>query len=392
MRLVILSSGLLCASLASGVALCDSEHFAFAKLENETHVGFALLRTGAAKSTSSIGEVALPRSNSVSRVLIDEEGLTYFGYRLEIEPEDRAKFKVSVKPLASGLAKELRQMTPCEGCPLPRLLAPLRRYPAPRVISDGDVFTLDLLVNPTTREKIIDVVKVSRSPINVTTMAASSAKVTEALRSVRLAEIHMLSGRYSDAVKEFKKALEIHPNDAVIYNKLGICYQRSQRIDDAERAFEAAVKINPNYAEVWNNLGAIEHGRGKYKQAIKAYEKAASLKPAFATAYRNMGTAYFALGRFEEGYEAYQTAYRFDPTILEGSTTMPVHGTRQSVAIECFYIAKICAANGQVDTALIFLKKAVEVGFKDFKRVKNDPDFKAVLADPRYKQLVEESK
>jgi tetratricopeptide (TPR) repeat protein len=392
MRLSLVRSVLLGSILAPGAALCSGEHFAFATLEDDTYVGFALIRTGTEKPTGSIGEVAFPRTNSVSRVLVDEDGNTYFGYRLEVKSAKSSKFEVGVKPLTADLKKELRRLIPCPDCPLPRLLAPLPRYPAPRVISDGDVFTLDLLVNPDTNERIIDVVKISKSPIDVATMKTASSKVTRALKAVRIAETHMLGGRYSLAVKEFKKALAIHPNNAVIHNKLGICYQRSQDINNAEREFKEALRINPSYAAVWNNLGALEHGRGRYKQAIKHYQKAISLKHDFATVHKNMGTAYFALQRFEEGYEAYQTAYRFDPTILEASATMPVDGTRESVSMECFFIAKICAANGQVEAALIFLRKAMDAGFKDFKRIKRDADFKAVVADPRYKKLVEEFK
>ncbi|MBN2370499.1 MAG: tetratricopeptide repeat protein [Vicinamibacteria bacterium] len=392
MNRALLFSGFLGASLAQGAAFCASGHYAFATLENGAHVGFALLRTGTASSTTMMGEVSLPRSNGVSRVLVDEKSRTYFGYRLEVELKNRSVFKVSVQPLASDLAKDLRRMFPCENCPLPSLLAPIPRIPAPRVVSDGDVFTLDLLVNPKTQEKIIDIVKISKSPINVETMKVSSSKISESLRAVKDAEIHMLAGRYTNAVKEFKKALDIYSEDAIVHNKLGICHQRSQRINDAERAFKEALKINPDYAEAWNNLGALDHGRGDYKQAIKHYKKALAVKADFATAYRNMGTAYFALQRFEEGYEAYQTAYRVDPTILDATATMPVDGSRESIAMQCFYVAKIAAANGQTKTALFFLHKAVEVGFKDFKRLKRDPDFKSVVADPRFKQLVEESK
>ena len=393
-----------------GVALCWSapasaggesppgESFAFATLENGTFVGFALLRPGANPPGESIGEVAFPRSNGVSRVLVDEGKVMYFGYRLEVEPAGKGQFKVTVRPLGSDIEKELRRKIPCSDCPPPRLLAPLLRYPAPRVVADGDVFTLDLLQNPTTQERIIDLVKVSQSAISAATMRASAARIGEAILAVKRAEIHMSSGRYEAAVAEFGKALAIHPNDATIHNKLGTCYLRSQRMGDAEKEYQEALRINPSYAEVWNNLGALEHGRGRYKQAIKNYQqainyyqKAQSPRPGLATAYKNMGSAYFAIQRFDAGYEAYQAAYRLDPTSLEAPATMVVGLPGESVAMEVFYIAKICAANGQIEAALTFLRRASDAGL-DFDRVARDPDFKEVVADPRYQQLLKDAR
>jgi Tfp pilus assembly protein PilF len=402
MRRVLCVAGLLSlglgAPLHAGVEPARGEHFAFATLENGIYVGFALLRTGSSQPGGSIDEVALPRSNGVSRVLVDEGGTIYFGYRLEVEPSGRGQFKVTVQPLASGLDKELRRKMPCANCPLPQLLA-LPRYPAPRVIADGDIFTLDLLFNPTTQEKIIDVVKVSRSAITATTMRSAVTKITEALSHLRLAEIHMAARRYEAAVAEFAQALDIHPNDATIHNKLGICHQRSQHFGEAEKEYQEALRINPSYADVWNNLGTLQYGRHNYKQAIKNYQQAINIykkgesaKPGLATAYKNLGSAYFASNRFDDGYEAFQNAYRLDPTILEAPATFAVDLPGESVARQAFYFAKIYAANGLIEQALVFLRRAFEQGFSDIDRIVNDPDFKAVVADPGYQQLFKEFK
>jgi tetratricopeptide (TPR) repeat protein len=372
----------------AGAEPACGEHFAFATLEDGTHVAFALLRKGAARCDASIGDVVFSRSNEVSRVLVDEGGVTYFGYRLEVERSEKASFKVSVIPLGSGIAKELRRSIPCPGCPAPRLLAPLLRYPAPRVVRDGDAFTLDLLVNPATQEKLIDLVKVSQAPIPAAMMRASATRVAEALEAVREAEAHMVSGRYPEAIQEFRKALAIHPNDATIYNELGICYQRSYRMDQAEEQYQQALRVNPAYAEAWNNLGTLDYGRRRYKEALKSYQKARSLNPKLSSIYKNMGAAYFALRRFDDGYEAYQTAYRLNPAILETPATLVVGAVAPGVvAMENYYFAKICAANGQLDSALVFLRRAIDAGFSDFDRLERDPDFVAVVKDQRYGEL-----
>jgi tetratricopeptide (TPR) repeat protein len=367
---------------AAGVAAAEApraERFAFATLDNGASLGFVLLRSGGSLASTMIDEVALPRSNSVSRVLVDRDSGTYFGYRLEVDRISGGKeFRVTVKPLAASIEQELRRTTGCAKCPPLRPLESLARYPAPRTLGDGDLITLDLLVNAATNEKIADAVKVSSRTIAADAMASVAERLTEALEAVQRGDTFVL--RRNDQAA------------AVEYNKLGMCLQRAKRSSQAEKQYEEALRINPNYAEAWNNLGTVQHGRGKYKQAIKSYRKAVSLRPNLAQAHKNMGSAYFALGRYDAGFEAFQSAYSLDPTVLESSTGIVVGTAGLSVATQSFYFAKLCAAAGQVDQALEFLRKAVAAGFRDFSKVENDPDLKILVQDPRYKQLKREQR
>ena len=81
-RVAACLAGALLAAAAAGA----DERYAFATLENGTSLGFALVRTGTAGAAETMGEAALPRSNTVSRVLWDRETGAYFGYRVEVEP------------------------------------------------------------------------------------------------------------------------------------------------------------------------------------------------------------------------------------------------------------------------------------------------------------------
>lgn len=369
-------------------AAAPAERAALATLGNGVNVAFALLRTGTPQGASEIGEAVYPRSNRVSRVLADEAGATYFGYRLEIEPAGRGHFHVSVLPLDETIEAELRAARPCPGCPPPQLLAPLLRYPPPRIVADGDVFVLELLFNPTTREKIVDLVKVAEAAIAADALADAAALYAEALDAVRAAEDHLRGGRHADALAALQRAARIYPNDAVILNKLGNCYQTVRRPGDAERAYEEALRLNPAYAEAWNNLGTVQHARGNYRLAVKSYQKAQALKPDLASAYSNMGAAYVALGAYDPGFRAFQNAYRLDPGSLRAPAAVPVSTSSEGAAMQAFYFAKIYAAAGRLDAALEQLEKAVAAGFHDFAAVTSDPVFDALGTDPRYRTLV----
>jgi hypothetical protein len=364
------------------------ERFAFATLENGASMGFALVRTGGAGSSEPMGEAALPRSNSVSRVLWDRESGAYFGYRVEVERKAGPRpFRVSFRALdRSAVERELKQRGDCPGCPPPAPLGAALRFPAPQLLAEGEALTLELLTNPSTGERILDVVRVSAQPVTPDSMRTGVARTLEGQQSLQRAAVHVARGRYAAAAEEYRKALAVQPNDATVHNRLGICYQQLRDDAAARQEYDRALALDPGYGEVWNNIGTLEQGRKRFKLAVRAYKKAIETKPGLANSWKNLGSAYLALGRVQEAFEAYQEAFRIDPTVLESQGPgIPAAGI--DLATQGYYLAKILAANGQADSALEFLRRAREAGFRDCDRVRSDPDFQVVVADPRFQEL-----
>jgi tetratricopeptide (TPR) repeat protein len=381
--------------LALLVALAAAAHpvraaagFSSATLDNGASVGFALLRSGPADPSGAIGDAALARSNGVSRVLWDRETGAYFGYRLEIKRQRSARpFRVTVKPLDPEAEGPLRQRVACASCPPPTpLAAPPLRYPAPQQLAEGDSLTLELLANPTTGEKILDVVKVSATPVSAATMKTAALRALESWEAVQRANGHMAQGGYRSALGEYLHALPAQRNDPVIHNKLGICYQNLKDAAGARAAYLRALELDPRYAEAWNNLATLEQSARRFPQAVEAYKKAISVKPGVANFWKNLASAHLSMGREAAAYQAYREAYRLDPTILERQPRA-VDAAGVDAAAQAYYLAKILAADGQTDAALAHLRRARDAGFRDFARVEADPDFRAVVADPRFDSL-----
>jgi Tfp pilus assembly protein PilF len=363
---------------------------AVAELKNGVNVGFALVRSRSSKSGVTIGEAVFPRSSGVTRVLYDRKGGSYFGYRLDVDAVRNRQYRFEFKSLPGNIDEELVRHMKCPECPHPTPLeGSLIRFPGPLTLSEGAICTIDLLINPQTGEKIVDVIMASPKSISQQTMQAAAHTMREAIALVERGDAQVARGNNRNAIDEYKKALAINPNDSSLWNKLGIVYQRTSQVDLAQSQFERAIKLNSKFAEAWNNLGSCYHMKGKYKQAIRYYQEAIGAKPSFAAAYKNMGSAYFAMKRFEDGFQAFQAAFRLDPAILETSTSAGVKVSNANAGELFFYLAKLSAASKQNDAALDFLAKAFEGGFKDCSRIARDSDLRPLANVPRFQQIVQ---
>jgi len=374
--------------LLAGPALGQGEErFAAATLENGASIAFGLLRTGQAPTTATLGEAALPRSNAVTRVLWDRDSGAYFGYRVEVT-RDGEGFRVAFSALDDSRVPDgLRAHTGCPGCPPPvPLQAPAPRFPPPQRLAEGEALNLELLANPTTGERIFDILKVSARPISDSDLQMAIRRARRAQDALGRAAIHVARGRYLSAAAAYRVALEIQPRDPVLHNRLGMCYQNAGERKLARREYGTALELNPRYAEVWNNLGTVEQSAKRLEKAVDAYRKAIGIKPDLAAAWKNLGSALLGLERPKEAFEAYQEAFRLDPTVVENQAQgLPVSGV--DAAEQWFLLAKLLASNGYVDAALEFLSRARDVGFNDLDRVRADPDFLPLLEDPRLEAL-----
>ncbi len=186
---------------------------------------------------------------------------------------------------------------------------------------------------------------------------------------------------------EYQSALKSNPKDWATRNKLGICYQQINRLPEAIREYKQTLKLNPGYAEAWNNLASVYHGQRKFKDAVKQYRKAIEIKPDLAVAHKNLGVALIAMGKVDEGIAAYARAYELNPAIFDLAPGISFTAPGARPEMQYYYFAKVSAAGGKVDDALEYLRKARELGFRSFGKVKADPDFKMVVSDPRFVSL-----
>jgi tetratricopeptide (TPR) repeat protein len=198
---------------------------------------------------------------------------------------------------------------------------------------------------------------------------------------------------YLDAIDYFRAALVKDPNNAMIYNKMGISELMLQRYHEAGKDFDEAIKRDRKLAEAYNNLGVVNYERKKYRGSIKHYKKALELSPSSASFYSNLGAVYFAQKKFEEATRAYAEAVKLDPNIFEHSSRTGVSAqiaSSQDRAHYSYVLAKLYAKMGDPDHSLEYLRKAMEEGYKKVLDAYKDPEFAELRKDQRFTELMKE--
>jgi tetratricopeptide (TPR) repeat protein len=201
-------------------------------------------------------------------------------------------------------------------------------------------------------------------------------------------DIFMARKMYREAIDVFREDKSKNP---VIINKIGIAYHQMLQLDTARKYYEQAIRLKPDYAEAINNLGTVYYAAKSFRRSIGYYQKALKYAPNSASIYLNLGTAYFARKRYKEAMDTYQTALKLDPNVFESHGSYGVLLEERSVEERAkfhFHIAKLYAQAGRNDLALQYLRKALEEGFKEKKKIEEDPDFQAMRELPEFKELL----
>ncbi|MFQ5822540.1 MAG: SpoIIE family protein phosphatase [bacterium] len=84
---------------------------------------------------------------------------------------------------------------------------------------------------------------------------------------------------YENAIKEFKKVIDIYPDFKEAYSILGNAYFRNQMYTEAATAYERVKQMDPNDITAYENMGVIHANRGEYTQAIEEWKKVLELNP-----------------------------------------------------------------------------------------------------------------
>ena len=108
--------------------------------------------------------------------------------------------------------------------------------------------------------------------------------------------------KQKDAIEYFDEALKISPNDSRIYLFRGDSYRLMKKSDQAFANYRKSLEINPNNEMTWYYLGILQESEKDYYGSISSFTKAIELGYApLDNAYLGRSVSYFRIG---EKYKA----------------------------------------------------------------------------------------
>lgn len=244
----------------------------------------------------------------------------------------------------------------------------------------------------------IGLVAVMAAPAAVTAHSAppqmsphSSGSAAVTLPPETLGDLALARQQYIQAIADYE---QIPHKTADIWNKIGIAYHHLFAYKVARGDYERALHMRPNFPQALNNLGAVYYATKKYGKAIKYYQKSLRLDSNSAAVYSNMAVAYFAESKVPQGVEAIRAAFQLDPNIFAEdspqlvSSELPAHDRAE----QDFCLARLFAQAGNVHEAIGYLRRALNEGFSDQKKLMQDHMLASLRATPEFAELMSEQK
>ncbi len=134
---------------------------------------------------------------------------------------------------------------------------------------------------------------------------------------------HERSGDFDSAEADFRRALELNPEQPQVLNYLGYSYvEKGRNLDEALDMIERAVAARPDSGYIVDSLGWAFYKLGRYDDAVEPMERAVSLMPVDPVVNDHLGDVLWMVGRRLEAQFQWRRALSFaeddNPDVTDG--------------------------------------------------------------------------
>ena len=153
---------------------------------------------------------------------------------------------------------------------------------------------------------------------------------TAALGAV--ADHHVNSGRVTQAIEEFERAIRMEPGTSVdpslgvvpasyFYQRIGDAHGSLARYEDAADAYRMALEIDPGNPGARFELGVLHYVNNRYEDALVEYDIMLETNPGNVDLLHRIAEAQLGAGRVEEAIATFRSAISRSVRITEGLAT-----------------------------------------------------------------------
>ncbi|HVR67549.1 MAG TPA: tetratricopeptide repeat protein [Verrucomicrobiae bacterium] len=122
------------------------------------------------------------------------------------------------------------------------------------------------------------------------------------------------SDQWALAEADFKKALELNPDQPLVLNYLAYTWvTKKENLDQALEMLKKAAEQRPDDGFIIDSVGWAYYMIGDYMNAVGYLERAVEFEPTDSTINEHLGDAYWKIGRHEEAKFQWRRALSFEP-------------------------------------------------------------------------------
>jgi serine/threonine protein kinase/Tfp pilus assembly protein PilF len=208
--------------------------------------------------------------------------------------------------------------------------------------------------------------------------------------------------------REFKRALELNPNQVIAHQWYGLYLSSMGRAEEALAHFKRAVELDPLNLTAHTNLATGYQTARQYDQALEQFRQTLEIDPNYAGAHANLSQTYWEMGKYDLWLEEWKKGAtlandREDLAIAEEvSRTYAKGGFRAAVSrdielrkqtaqrryMDLGFIAYDYAALGDKDQTFAWLEKAYSEKAGSLGYIKVMKAMDSLRSDPRYIDLL----
>jgi tetratricopeptide (TPR) repeat protein len=208
---------------------------------------------------------------------------------------------------------------------------------------------------------------------------------------------------WSGAEAEYRRAIELNPNDAASHMWYADLLLSVGRMTEADAEILRAEELDPASLEIYAAATAYLYYERRYDELIEHCQGWVKRNPSLEWNYHHcLGAAYVQMGRHEEAIaelrQALESSTLFEHTATELANALAVAGKRDealevlgrvtNVPWRAFGAALVHTALGEKDEAFGSLETAIELRAPFVTLLKVDPRFDSLRQDQRFPNLL----
>jgi eukaryotic-like serine/threonine-protein kinase len=150
------------------------------------------------------------------------------------------------------------------------------------------------------------------------TLSQATTSSLDALKALSLGDAKHNLGDEFGALPDYQRAVDIDPNFAMAYARLGTVYSNIGQMDLSEQNRKKAFELRDRASER-EKLYITAHyyaDSGQFDKGITAYDLYCETYPHDATPFNNLAIIYNQLGQYDKGLAAGKRAMELDPEML----------------------------------------------------------------------------